>query len=82
MFDSFKQIKQLRELQNAISKEETTIEKDGVSITINGTFEIKDVVINMELSKEKIEKLIKDCQNDAVKKMQSIVAQKFASMQS
>ncbi len=81
MFESFKQMKQLKELQNAIQKEEVTAENNGVKVTMNGAFEVKEVIIPADMQTEKIEKLMRDTFNDAVKKAQQAIAQKFASMQ-
>lgn len=81
MFDSFKQLKQLKELQNAIQKEEVVAEKDGVKITMNGAFEVSDVSIEEGIAHDKIEKLMKEVFNDAVKKAQQAIAGKFAAMQ-
>jgi len=77
MFDKLKQIKQLKELQNKLSKEEIIVEKDGVKIIINGKMEIKKVQLNPSLSFEKQEELIRDCFNDAVKKLQMSITQKM-----
>jgi DNA-binding protein YbaB len=81
MFDSFKQLKQLKELQSAIQKEEVTAERDGVRVTMNGAFEVSAVTITGEIANEKLEKILKEVFNDAVKNAQQAIAQKFASMQ-
>lgn len=81
MFDSFKQLKQLKELQAAIQKEEVTAEKDGVRVTMNGAFEVSSVSIEEGITTEKLEKLTKEVFNDAVKKAQQAIAGKFAAMQ-
>lgn len=81
MFESFKQLKQLKELQGAIQKEEVTAERDGVQVIMNGAFEISSVTISDGIAKEKLEKIMKEVFNDAVKKAQQAIAQKFASMQ-
>lgn len=81
MFDSFKQLKQLKELQGAIQKEEVTAEQDGVRVTMNGAFEVSSVSISNEIANEKLEKIMKEVFNEAVKKAQQAIAQKFASMQ-
>lgn len=81
MFDSFKQLKQLKELQNAIQKEEVVAEKDGVRITMNGAFEVKDVTIEEGIAHEKLQKLTKEVFNEAVQKAQQAIAGKFAAMQ-
>lgn len=81
MFDSFKQLKQLKELQAAIQKEEVVAEKDGVRVTMNGAFEVNDVSIEEGIPAEKLQKLMKEVFNDAVKKAQQAIAGKFAAMQ-
>ncbi len=81
MFESFKQLKQLKELQNAIQKEEVTAEKDGVKVTMNGAFEVISVSIEGGLSGGALEKVMKEVFNDAVKKAQQAIAHKFAAMQ-
>ena len=81
MFDSFKQLKQLKELQAAIQKEEVTVEKDGVRVTMNGAFEVSDVTIKEGISSDALQKIMKEVFNEAVKKAQQAIAGKFASMQ-
>ncbi len=80
MFDKLKQLKQLKDMQNALGKEKLDVEKDGVKVTINGKMEIESVSLNSELETGRQEKLVKDCLNDAVRKMQMRVAQKMAGM--
>ncbi|OGM94630.1 hypothetical protein A2524_00365 [Candidatus Wolfebacteria bacterium RIFOXYD12_FULL_48_21] len=81
MFESFKQLKQLKELQSAIQKEEIAVERDGVRIVMNGAFEVKEVAIPADLSGSKLEAVMRDAFNDAVKKAQQAIAGRFASMQ-
>ncbi len=81
MFDSFKQLKQLKELQSAIQKEEVTAERDGVQVTMNGAFEVSNVTIADGIASDKLEKILKEVFNDAVKKAQQAIAERFASMQ-
>jgi DNA-binding protein YbaB len=81
MFDSFKQLKQLKELQNAIQKEEVIAERDGVQVTMNGAFEVSAVTIAEGIAHEKLEKIMKEVFNDAVKKAQQAIAGRFAAMQ-
>ncbi|EKD24367.1 MAG: hypothetical protein ACD_81C00037G0004 [uncultured bacterium] len=81
MFDSFKQLKQLKELQSAIQQEEVTVERDGVTISMNGAFEVKKVTISEDIAAAKLEGIMKDTFNDAVKKAQQAIAGRFAAMQ-
>ena len=81
MLESFKQLKQLKELQNAIQKEEITAEQGGVKIVMNGAFEIKEVTIAEGITGSALETAVRNACNDAVKKVQHAIAGKFASMQ-
>lgn len=78
MFDKLKQLAQMKGLQDAIQKEEITIEKQGVKIVVGGDFSLKEVVLSSDLSKEEQEKVLKDCFNDAVKQIQLLAVQKFS----
>ena len=78
MFDKLKKLKQLRDLQKSLGKEKTDIERDGVKVTINGNIEIEEIRLNPGLDTDKQAKILKDCINDAVKKMQYAIAQKMS----
>jgi len=80
MFDKLKQLKQLKELQSKLSQEEITVEKNGVKVVINGQMEVKEIRLNPTLGQQEQEKLVRDCFNEAVKKIQLTVAQKMFSM--
>ena len=81
MFDKLKQLKQLKDLQNILSKERVEVERDGIKIAINGKLEIEMIQINAPLEKEKLEKSIRDCFNEAIKKINMQIAQKMSHMQ-
>lgn len=84
MFNKLKQIKDLRDqakqMQNALSGESATVDKKGLVITMNGNMEITSVKINEEIAKDKLEALIKDNTNDAIKQIQKIMAKKMQEM--
>lgn len=84
MFNKLKQFKDLRsqakQMQNALAVESTTLEKNGVRLTMNGNLEITELVINENLHKESLERIIKDLTNEAVKKTQRIMAEKMRAM--
>jgi len=81
MFDKLKQIKQLKELRDSLSQEREEVEKEGIKVIINGKMEIEDIQINSDLSKEEQEKILKECINEAVKKIQTVLASKMSQMQ-
>lgn len=80
MFDQLKQLKKLKELQDSLSQEKVEIEKNGVKVVINGKMEVQEIQLNPELSKEEQENVLKDCINEAMKKIQMIAAQKMSQM--
>ena len=84
MFNKLKQFKDLRntakQMQNMMAQENVTIEKGGLKITMNGNMEITEVKITGEISNNSLENLIKDNTNEAMKKMQKVMAQKMQEM--
>lgn len=80
MFDKLKQLKKLKDLQKELGKEILDVEKDGVKVTLNGRIEIENIQLNPALEKDRQEKVLKDCLNDAVRKMQMKLAQKMGQM--
>jgi len=80
MFEQLKQIKQIKKLHNAIQEEKVEIEKRGIKIVLNGRLEVEEMVLNPQLQKEEQEEILKECFNEAIKKIQMKVAQKMANM--
>lgn len=84
MFEKLKQIKDLRSqaktMQNALSGEAATVEKSGVKITINGNLEIIELTVPENMTGREAASVIKDATNDAIKKVQKIIAQKMQEM--
>lgn len=86
MFNKLKQFKDLRntakQMQTMLSQESTTGEAawGKVKVKINGNQEILDIQIDPELitvdNKEKLQNALKDATNDAIKKVQRIMAEK------
>jgi len=80
MFDKLKQLKDLKKIQGELKHEETEVEKNGVKAVINGKMQIKEISLNSELAKEEQEETVKDCINEAMRKMQMQAAQKMFKM--
>ena len=80
MFEQLKQIKKLQEIQSALKSEKIENKKDGVTILMNGKLEVEDVELNPNLSIDDQEKAVKDCFNETMKRVQTIVAKKMQSM--
>jgi len=80
MFDKLKQLKELKELKDSLSQEREEVEKQGIKVIINGKIEIEDIQLNPDLSKEEQEKILKECINEAVKKIQMVLFSKMSQM--
>jgi len=81
MFDKLKQLNELRKMKKAIEAETVTGESGDVKITISGDFKVQNVVIESEiLEKSKLQREIEYAFNDAVKKVQMVLASKFQGM--
>ena len=46
MLDKFKQLKDLKRLQDEISKEKIEVEKRGTKLILNGKIEIEEIFLN------------------------------------
>ena len=84
MFEKLKQIKDLRSqaktMQNALSGESVTVVKNGVTITINGNLEVTAFTVAENMNPSQISSSAKDALNEAIKKVQKIMAQKMQAM--
>ncbi len=80
MFDKLREVKKLREMQNALAKERAEIEEGGVRVVINGKMEVEEVSIEEGLSKEEIEKNTKNSINQCLKKVQMEAARRMQEM--
>ncbi len=80
MFDNLKKLQQLKAIKNSLEKEKIVTENQGTKVIMNGKMEIEEIQLNSELNKEEQEKVLKDCINEAMKKIQMIMAQKMMQM--
>lgn len=88
MFNKIKQIQELKsqanQIKSALSEEQ--VEGSGargqVKITMDGNQEVKKVEISDDVlnNKESLESGIKEATNDAIKKVQRVMAQKMSQM--
>ncbi|MDP2967135.1 MAG: YbaB/EbfC family nucleoid-associated protein [bacterium] len=80
MFDKLKQISQLKKLQEKMKEEKVENVQNGVKVVLNGKFEIEEIVLNKELSPEEQAETLKNCLNEAIKKIQLEVVQSFSHL--
>jgi len=81
MFNKIKDLAEMKKqagaMQAALADEQLEAENHGIKIVMNGNQEVLSVEVNSELSKEEQEKYLKETFNDAVKKVQQLMAQKM-----
>lgn len=84
MFNKLKQFKDLRgqakQLQNTLAEEHVSLERHGINLTVNGNLEIENINLNPELEPEKQAEYLKEIINEAIQKVQKIMAEKMRGM--
>ncbi len=74
MFDELKKIQELKRLQDSFKQERETVQKKGVSVTVNGTMEVEKIVLNPTASQSENEEAVRQCINEANKNIQKRIA--------
>ena len=75
VFDQLKKIAELKKLQDGLKKEKMVVERDGVSVEMNGNFEVENIKLNPELDVNKQTEVLKRCLNEAREGVQKKMAQ-------
>ena len=74
----FKKIKQLKGIKDSLSQEKVRVERNGVAVVIRGDMEVEEIELNQNLDIKEQEKLLRECFNEAMRKVQMMAAQKFS----
>jgi DNA-binding protein YbaB len=77
MFDKLKQIHQLKKMQDEFKREKLTFSDNGVSVTVNGSFEVEEIILNPALSIDEQQETLRHCLNKAREDIQKTLAQKM-----
>ena len=77
MFDKIKKLQQLKEIKNSLDQEKIEVEKEGVRLVMNGNLEVEELRLNLDLSEESQGRIIKECFNEGVKKIQLKMVERF-----
>lgn len=80
MFDKLKDLKKLKDLENALGKEMLEKEKDGIKVVVNGRAEIISILLNNDLGKEKQEEVLKEVINDVSREAKMLMARKASEI--
>ncbi len=78
MFDSIKEAMKMKGIHDQLKKERVTVEKNGISVTINGTFVVENITLSDTLTPTQQAPLITECLNDAFRKLQMKLATTFS----
>lgn len=79
MFDNLKKMQELKRLQDTFKQERETVEKRGISVTVNGNMETESVTLNPELDRRETEIVLVQCINEATKSIQKRLAKAMMS---
>ena len=74
MFDQFKQLAKLREMQKVIKSQRVEVEKEGVRLTMTGEMKIENLELNPALDHSATARILKDLHNEAIDKLQRSIA--------
>lgn len=79
MFDQIKKLAELKKIQDSFKKELVAVEKNGIKVVMNGNFEVQEIVLNTNLSKEEQERNLVSCLNEAKDNIQKSLAKNLMS---
>ena len=79
MFDDIKKIQELKRIQDSFKQERETVEKRGISVTVNGNMQVESVTLNPALEVREAEETLKQCVNEASKNIQTRLAKMMMS---
>jgi DNA-binding protein YbaB len=80
MFEKFKQLNELRKLQQLIRDQKVEHEKNGVRVVMRGDFEIIELTINPSLASDTQAHAIKNTINEARVRMQALLSKNLGGM--
>lgn len=79
MFDDIKKIQELKRMQDSMKQERETVQKKGITVTVNGNMEIESISLSPTLEQRETEIALKECINDAMKTIQKRMAKMMMS---
>ncbi len=71
MFDDIKKIQELKRMQDSFKVERETVQKKGISVTVNGNMEVETITLNPALDADEAAAVLRECINDANKNIRS-----------
>lgn len=80
MFEKMQQLKEMKQLSDSLATEIAEVEKQGIKVVVNGKMKIESIELNSELAKEEQGKILKDCINEAMTKIQKLIAGRMSQV--
>ncbi len=80
IFEMFKNLGKLKQLSETLSSEKVVVEKEGIKVVMNGKMEVEELTLNSQLPLNKQQQLLKECFNEAVRKLQLSLMSKFGKI--
>ncbi|OGE76593.1 MAG: hypothetical protein A3C85_00430 [Candidatus Doudnabacteria bacterium RIFCSPHIGHO2_02_FULL_48_21] len=74
MFEKFKELAKLREMQKTIQSQKVEVEREGIKIVLNGNMKVEQLQLNPSLNHATTARVLKDLVNEAVDKLQKTLA--------
>ena len=66
-------------MQDSMKLEKETVQKRGISVTLNGNMEIENITLSPTLEQRETEEALKQCINEAMKNIQKRMAKMMMS---
>jgi len=70
----------MKQLSDSLATELAEVERQGIKVVVNGKMKIESIELNSELTKEEQGRILKDCINEAMTKIQKNIAGKMSQM--
>jgi len=80
MFEKMQQLREMKQLSDSLATELAEVERQGIKVVVNGKMKIESIELNSELTKEEQGRILKDCINEAMTKIQKNIAGKMSQM--
>ncbi len=77
MFDTLKQMQQMKKLSDDLKKQEVSVEESGVSVTMRGDFEVISLKLNPDLDTASQERVLMRLFQKAKEEIQETIANNF-----
>lgn len=77
MFDTLKQMQQMKKLSDELKKQEVVVEENGVTVTMRGDFEVIDLTLNPDLDTIAQQRVLMNLFRKAKDKIQETIANNF-----